>query len=178
MKKLFLSIFLLFAVVGFAQSNTTYTKYEVKDGGKLVSWYNPFTLATAATVYSDAIDVIGEYPYLPQDTTKFTPIMWSSSDSAIATISIEGRKVQGGQTSAWTALGTVITSYYGVGADSLNTRLLALAGTFATTVGSGKVISLAGFFPDQIRVKVAYASKTTVGNGGNFKVWLWLKEQK
>lgn len=167
MKKLITLIFIL-AGLSIAQTVSVNTAE-----GKAILFKNAFTLSSSATVYSDAIPVDG---YMPYDSLTVIPIQYSATDTCVVTITLEGKVSIGGSETAWTAIGTVVTSYSPAGNDSLGVKLLNLYGTIAATAQNGKGVSLSGFHPNLIRIKAAYTNKTTVGNGGNLKVWLKLKK--
>lgn len=171
MKKLFLLFMFLLSFASFAQ---TEANVEFLNDGKICQMKDAFTLSTASTVYSSEFRVSG---YWPRDSVQVVPILWSATDTTVATITLEGKQVSGNE-SAWTALATVVTNYNTSGNDSLVTKLLYLYNANSSAGASaGKQVSLAGYCPDRVRVKVVYTNKTTVGNSGNFKVWLKLKKQ-
>ncbi len=169
MKKLLISLLLLFTVTfSFAQSTSITTEQ-----GKLVTLDIPLTLSKAATNYSTTFNLDG---YLPYDSTHFFTVAWQSNDTVQVTIALQvqnsiaplGSSYQG----SWQTAATITSVQLNAGNDTLYSMNVFQRGAIAA--GVTDAVSMAGKIGNQARIKVTFANPTTVGNGGQFRLWLYL----
>lgn len=163
MKKILLLVGVL-ALLSYAQVVKTETDPVF---GHQVFLSHSFTLSTSATQYSDAF---AGSQYLPKDSTKFFTVSYSATDTAVVTITLEGKN---STTDAWTTVGTVATNYAPSGNDSLSSKLgFIYNGNSSSAAHAGKMFNLGGSIPNWLRVKLAFTNKTTVGNSGAVKIYI------
>ena len=173
MKKLFISLFLLFtAAFSFAQTTQqTYTKQ-----GQTITYDIPISLSKATTNYSQSFSLDG---YLPYDSTDYFTVAWQSNDTVQVTIALQVRNTLApagtSYLGSWQTVATLTTVQANAGNDTLYAMNVFQRGTIAS--GVTDAVSMAGKIGNEARLKVTFANPTTVGNGGQFRVWAILPKR-
>ncbi len=182
MKKLFLSILLLFATSVFAQVTQYYhtsptTKpfdQEIVTGNyKVIVYSLPITLGKAATNYSDVFDITG---YLPVDSTHNCWVSWQANDTCQVSLSllVGNSPVPAGATPTYATWATLTaTPQQNAGNDTVYTKFVV---PWSNSSQTGIIVP-GNYFGNMLKIKVAFANATTVGDNGYLRVWVYLKKQ-
>lgn len=170
MKKILILLIVLTSLQ-FAQVKTEVFKYG-EDA--VVSFVVPISLGKAANNYSESFDLWG---YTGLDSTSFFPVSWRSNDTVQVTIALQTRNPLSANNSlvdGWVDAVVLTSVQANAGNDTLWTKYVMTRGHAPTNTD---LVTMGGKYGISGRLRVTFANPTTVGNGGNFRVWVYLKKR-